>query len=147
MILVHVAALGLPLVGCRTASKSKAAQPLTEEQKRTDDDLLWNATRDVFSSRSLDVALEDAERKLITSQWTEVNKEVRHRYVARVIRADVGLVVHVTSSYERRETSGDHTRWVTAEDPYTARQVHRDEQQMVREIVDRFTALGGKPRR
>ena len=49
----------------------------------------------------------------------------------------------VDSKYERRDNSGEVTRWVEADDPYTVEEKLRDEQRMGVAIQKRFKALGG----
>lgn len=110
---------------------------------RTDDEILYAAVLDVFDEERLEVELESAERGMVLTKWTEINTEVRHRWVARVIRSNIGLVLTVDSKYERRERVGADTLWVDADDPYSIREKQRDEQRMGGAIQARFRALGG----
>ena len=139
--------LVLGLLGCSIGCSSQAerpSEPLVEKSDpKADDEILYNSIVDVFSVQGLDVRLRSAEKGLVLTEWTEVNREVRHRWVGRVVRAKLGLVLKVHSEYERRDTSGAEARWVQADDPYTARDARRDEETMGEAIQKRFRSLGG----
>lgn len=145
-ILVQLAVIG-PLVvslGCASPSSQREADPLVaESDAKTDDEILYASILDVFAEHGLDLHLQDDSRGMVLTTWTEVNREVRHRWVARAIRSNVGLVLTVDSRYERRDGTGAEVRWIEADDRYTLDEKERDEQRMGTAIMKRFKALGG----
>lgn len=145
-MLVHFALTGLlaAAAGCAGGSAvPRDGAPLVEPQDRSDDDLLFDAVLDVFAAQGVDLQLESRERGVVLSHWREVNREVRHRLVARVIRANMGLVLEVHSEYERRTFEGSTPVWLAADDPYSRRDAQREEQELGAAIQARFRALGG----
>ena len=115
-ILVQLLVLG-PLSAC-SGPDSKPDEPaLVEQQQRSDDELLFAAVLDVMAEEGIAVDIEDPARGLVLSHWTEVHRELRHRWVARVVRSNVGLVLTVDSTYERRQRDGAHVIWRTLTHP------------------------------
>lgn len=144
-IVVQLLVLGLVagLAACSTSPVASDDPLVGHSNARSDDEILLAAVLDVFAEGGLAVRLLSEERGMVLTDWTAINREVRHRYVARVIRSNVGLVLTVDSEYERRELSGAAAQWVAAHDPYTVRDKRRDEQRMGESIQARFKALGG----
>ncbi len=144
-IVVQLLVLGLVagLAACSTSPVASDDPLVGHSNARSDDEILLAAVLDVFAEGGLAVQLLSEERGMVLTDWTAINREVRHRYVARVIRSNVGLVLTVDSEYERRELSGAAAQWVAAHDPYTVRDKRRDEQRMGESIQARFKALGG----
>jgi hypothetical protein len=141
---VQLALLGLLLGGCAGSTARAGEESLVEKSdERTDDDILYASIIDVFGEEGIEVALAQEDRGVVASDWSSVNEQVRHRWVARVIRANVGLALKVHSQYERLDSTGDSEHWVKADDPYTLRRAERDEQRLGRAIQERFKALGG----
>ena len=145
MIVVQVVTLGLlsTLIGCSAKGEQRPDRPLVESAERSDDELLYQAVLDVLAEEGRDLHIADRERQMVLTTWSEFNREVRHRYVTRVIRSNAGLVLTVDSRYERQERGRDGPSWVEATDPYTARDKRRDEQRIGTAIQARFRALGG----
>lgn len=142
-IVVQVAALGLLTAptGCKGAPERKDPALVEQSDAATDDEILFAAVLDVFAEQSLDIDLQSPERGIVLSKWSDVNHEVRHRWIGRVFRARMGLVLEVHSEYERRESSPAGTSWVAADDPYTQRDAKREETEMGETIQERFRAL------
>lgn len=130
--------------GCAASpTKSSDGELVERSDERTDDEILYAAVIDVFDEEGIEVEVADSERGLVVSQWSPVNREVRHQWVARVIRANVGLVLKLHSEYERRDRSGGAPVWAEADDDLTVQQSKRDEQRLGTAIQKRFRALGG----
>lgn len=112
-----------------------------QEQPRSDDESLYDAVLQEFAAQQIEVDLNDRDRGLISSSWKSLNAEVRHRWIARVIRSHAGLVLTVDSTYERRRRVGRDVVWEAADDPTTLADKRRDEQRLGTAIQERFRKM------
>jgi hypothetical protein len=140
---VATVALGSTLsVACASAPESKPAEQERLIDDQSDARILFEAAKDVFAARGIDSALMVDEAMVLASPWQQVNKELRHRIMVRVIEMGGGrrVALNVTSEYLRRTLDAGEEMWVPASDELTRQRKKRDELDMGAAIKERYDA-------
>ncbi len=99
---------------------------------------LMQAILDEFKARKISIYLRDDEKLLVVSAYELIGKELRHRYVAKVIRSNRGLFFKLRSVYERLDRREQPPKWIEAQGEATHKKAYLDEQKLGIAIRDRF---------
>ncbi len=102
--------------------------------------ILFESAKDVFAEQGIQSALVAEEAMVIASQWSQVNRELRHRIMVRVaeVHGGRGVSLTVTSEYLRRKIDAGEEFWIPAQDQLTKQRKSKDELEMGKAIKERY---------
>lgn len=138
LIVVQVALVGLPTLGCTTAAAPDQTTQLATRDDRRQEEILFSAVVDTYAARGLTVDVASEKHMLVSSKFEELNPEVRRRFISRIIASPRGVALNVHAEYQRADRRGPELLWVEADDPLTREEAGRDEQQLGKLILDLF---------
>lgn len=137
-----VVATTLILSACASGPDRSSSDQKTERliDEPSDARILFESAKDVFSERGIESALAVDEAMVVASEWEQVNKELRHRLIVRVIEVHGGrgVALNITSEYLRRTLDSGEEYWIPAEDELTKKRARTDELELGKSIKERY---------